>query len=107
MIALNFDYKKFVRNYFFQVERVKNTDGTQLGMYTVRCGKNTLAVQFLFHNGIRGDVAWKTNKPIVIQQEIGVAEPLLEESFTHKIHGMNKLLRKKVAQERAQRHDAT
>lgn len=95
-MKFDFDYDRFIRGTSSYTEKIKDSGAAQLGLYFVRCTRQSIMVQFLHHNGIRGDESWKLNKPVTIKKNIGVAEPLIEKTFVKKVESMNEELSQKV-----------
>ena len=90
----NFDYKAYLQGYGSYTERVIK-DGRQVGFYTVQTPSNELIVSFREYD--TEDPSWRTKRPTVVRQKIGIAVPLLRASFEEEVELASALLLEELA----------
>ncbi len=90
----NFDYKSYLQGYGCYTERVIK-DGRQIGFYTVQTPGNGLIVSFREYD--TEDSSWRTRRPTVVRQKIGIAVPLLSASLEREVDRATALLLEELA----------
>ena len=90
----NFDYKAYLRGYGCYSQRVIK-DGEQVGFYTVQTPGSQLIVSFREYS--TEDPSWRTKRPTVVRQKIGVAVPLLSASLEKEVALATALLIEELA----------
>ena len=69
--------------------------GRQIGFYTVQTPGNELIVSFREYD--TEDSSWRTRRPTVVRQKIGIAVPLLRASLEEKVELATALLLEELA----------